>query len=466
MNTATRVDHGPVTGRDDDVGPGPTAGPVRSDLVVVAVALLLLGVAVAVPLLASPGYRAAVFAASAPLMGYWGPHLGWGTPFAVLIAAAVVLAGPPVARRLSWRPLLGAVFATALAWTFALAMVDGWGAGFADRLAAPDQYLADVARVPDIGRAMAEFSSRIVARPGSWFTHTSGHPAGALLSYLLLDRIGLGGGVWAAVVSLVAGAAALVAVLVTVRALAADPARGEELARRAAPFLALAPAAVWIGVSADALFAGVTAGGIALLALSARRRVRSPVLAAVGAGLLLGYGIFLSYGLTLMGLLAVAVLVATRSARPLLAAVPAALAVVAAFALAGFWWPDGYHLVRIRYHQDVGSTRPFGYWVWANLAATLCAVGFASAAGVWRSLAPRLVRLRDPLALVVGAALLMVLVADLSGLSKAETERIWLPFEIWLLAATARLPPSRARWWLLAQGVLALAVNHLVVTAW
>ncbi len=34
--------------------------------------------------------------------------------------------------------------------------------------------------------------------------------------------------------------------------------------------------------------------------------------------------------------------------------------------------------------------------------------------------------------------------ADLSMLSKAETERIWLPFTIWLTAAPALLPPCFA----------------------
>ena len=45
-------------------------------------------------------------------------------------------------------------------------------------------------------------------------------------------------------------------------------------------------------------------------------------------------------------------------------------------------------------------------------------------------------------------ALLAIVFADLSMLSKAETERIWLPFTIWLTAAPALLPPQSHRWWL------------------
>ena len=42
--------------------------------------------------------------------------------------------------------------------------------------------------------------------------------------------------------------------------------------------------------------------------------------------------------------------------------------------------------------------------------------------------------------LLAGAAVLCVLAADLSRMSKAEVERIWLPFVPWLLLSTALLP--------------------------
>src|SRR6185503_20143711 len=112
-------------------------------------------------------------------------------------------------------------------------------------------------------------------------------------------------------------------------------------------------------VSADGLFAGVTACGIALLALG------RPLL----AGLLLGLGIFLSYGLVLVGV--IALVVAWRQWRALALSALAAVAVVAAFALAGFWWLDGYHLVVERYYQGIASQRVYYYWAWANLAAAL-----------------------------------------------------------------------------------------------
>ncbi|MGH8966521.1 MAG: hypothetical protein ACRDXB_14510, partial [Actinomycetes bacterium] len=65
-----------------------------------------------------------------------------------------------------------------------------------------------------------------------------------------------------------------------------------------------------------------------------------------------------------------------------------------------------------------------------------------------------------------GAAAIAVLIADLSGLSKAEVERIWLPFAVWLIAGAALLPARQVRWWLGAQAGVALAVNHLLLTTW
>lgn len=68
------------------------------------------------------------------------------------------------------------------------------------------------------------------------------------------------------------------------------------------------------------------------------------------------------------------------------------------------------------------------------------------------------------LALLAAAALAALLIADPSGMSKAETERIWLPFAIWLLASCAFL--TRPRAWLAAQAVIALLLNHLLLTGW
>jgi hypothetical protein len=254
---------------------------------------------------------------------------------------AVVVWGASIARRLSWRALTLTAWATSMLWAFALAMIDGWQRGFAGRHTARPEYLQQVPKITDIPEAERTFASRILYyQPNSWITHVSGHPPGALLTFVWLDRIGLGGGAWAGLWCLLFGSSAAVAVLVAVRAL-----NGEETARLVAPFVAVAPTAIWIAVSADGYYAGVAAWGIALLALAVRRSVRWPLAAAVAAGLVLGWAIFLNYGLALMAVPAVVVLICASSwrdaVRVLIPAVVGALAVVGAFAIAGFWWFDG-----------------------------------------------------------------------------------------------------------------------------
>ena len=410
--------------------------------------------------------RFGTHAGAAPIFGYWDLHAGWGTLPAVLIAAAAVVWGPTVAQRLSWRFLTLGTWATACGWAFSLAMIDGWQRGFAGRLTTRDEYLSQVPGITDIAATVRTFSSRILDfQPDSWTTHVSGHPPGALLTFVWLDRMGLHGGAWAGLLCLLAGSSASAAVVIAVRALA-----DEQTARRAAPFVAVAPTAIWVAVSADGYFAGVAAWGIALLAVAVHRPVRSPALVAAGAGLLLGWAVFLSYGLMLMGLPALAVLVSASDWRAALRALgPAALgavAVAATFAVAGFYWFDGYTLVQQRYWQGVAKDRPFQYWAWANLACVVCAIGLGSVAGIGRVFDRAAIRSRSGFTLLLLAMLAVIACADLSMLSKAETERIWLPFTVWLTAAPALLPVRSHRAWLAVNAVGALLLNSSIYTNW
>jgi hypothetical protein len=394
-----------------------------------------------------------VHAGAAPIFGHVLPHVGPGTPIALLTAGHVIVHGPRLADRLPWGRLLGVSYAVALLWTFSLALVDGWRRGLADRLTTKHEYLTEVHRATVRG-----FAGRILdGQPDSWTTHVAGHPPGALLVFAGLDRIGLGGGGWAAVVCVLVGASVAVSVPVTVKELA-----GATAARVVVPFVVLFPGAVWVGASSDGLFMGVTAAGIALLAVAGRR---PSLMVAAGAGVLLGFGCFLSYGLLLMAPIALAVLTCVRRWALLPATLAGAAAVTAAFAAAGFWWLDGYHLVVERYHQGIASDRPLAYWMWANVACVVAAAGPVAAAGLRRAVGDVVSGASCWLLLPISAAV-AVLLADVSGLSKAEVERIWLPFAIWLMTATALLPARSRRGWLAAQAVMALAINHLLLTAW
>jgi len=445
--------------------------PPRADLATAGAALGLLVLACAV---GAGLYLAGrpVHASSAPFTAHWLPHLGPGTPLALAVAALVVWQGPQLAARLGWRLLLVAGYASAIAWTLSLALIDGWQRGLAGRLTTTDEYLSEVGGVTDVPAMLHGFTGRILDfQPDSWTTHVAGHPPGAFLVFIALDRIGLGGGAWAAIACVAVGALIAVAVPVTIRAL------GDEAAARAAvPFLVLFPGAVWIGASADGLFAGLTATGLALLAVALTRR--NPA-AGLGAGLLLAFGLYLSYGLTLIAIPALAVLLLARQQRawPAIgAALGGSAAVVAAFTLAGFWWLDGYHLVVVRYYQGIASERPYAYWIWADLALVVACAGPAAVVMLRRAALdagprallrhPRLFATLGPAVVLPCAALFAILAADLSGLSKAEVERIWLPFAAWLPSGAALLPQPTRRFWLIVQAGVALLVNHLLLTSW
>ncbi|MEU0548337.1 hypothetical protein [Micromonospora sp. NPDC005979] len=439
------------------------------DLLVLGLEAALLGVAVLVGALLN-ARGGGLHADAAPLYATWRPHVGWGSPAALVVAVAVVGWGTRWARTARWGRLLAAAWLTAVAWTMSLALVDGASAGLTRRLTPQAEYLHEVPGVTDIPAMLAGFTSRIVDfQPDSWSTHTAGHPPGALLIFVWLDRVGLGGGTAAALACVLLGATIAVSVPVTLRALGAPDA-----ARAVVPFLVLLPGAVWVGASADGIFAAVVAAGLALLVVRGR-------VAALAGGAVLGFALHLSYGFLLVGVLALAVVALRRTHRlgALLAAAVGVAAVTAVFVTAGFHWWDGYHLVVQRYYQGWAADRPYAYWVWANLAALLLSAGpvlgpalrraLAAAPG-WR-VAGRLalptaagVRAAGPTVLLPLAALVAVLGADLSGLSKAEVERIWLPFVGWLLVATAHLPATSRRWWLAAQALTALAVNHLLWT--
>lgn len=488
-----KTEHTPRTGAAEGTGPGrpeahdPRTDPEgaestrahRHDLTAAALAALLVAAAILIGRYVQ-NRTGTLQVQWPPLLASWDPHLGPGTPAALTLAVLVIAYGPPLAARLPWRGLLAAAWAGSSAWVFSMALIDGWYRGVERRLTTKHEYLRVIDRFEDIPATLRDFTDHIViGEPGNWPAHVAGHPPGATLTFVWLDRIGLGGGAWAAVWCVVVGSSAVLAALITVRVLA-----DERLARRAAPFLVLAPAAVWAGVSADGYFAAVAAWSVALLALAATRRVRFPVAAAVGGGLLFGWTCYLSYGLGLMAAVLLAVLLLARTARPVVPFLLGALVVPVAFTLAGFNWWTAYHLLVERYYQGAGGVRPYAYWVWANLACAVLAAGLAAVAGVRRSApyafgavrelrtgsgAPRTdgtVASAQRLAVLVVAALVALLAADLSGMSKAETERIWQPFLLWLLPATALLPARTARYWLAASVIPALLINHLLWTGW
>jgi hypothetical protein len=428
-----------------------------------AIALAVVAAAILLPPVLDWRVRASLHPVRpfAPLAGWVEPRVGPGTPLAILLGLVAIRFAPRAAARPSWPALLLTTYAVTLGWTLALALVDG-RSGLTHEIESHHEYLLSARQVHDIPALLRGFTDRIPeGAAGSWPTHVAGHPPGALLLFVGLVALGLGGALASALALTLVGCTTPVAVLVTLRLLGA-----EEVARRSAPYLALAPAAIWVAVSADGVFAAFAAWGLAAVAAAARADNAGAVwIRGLLGGLLLGSCLLLSYGLPLLAPLAVAVLVAARSWRPLPPVAVGSIIPVAIFAVLGFRLWAAYPILRDRYWDGIASFRPASYWLWADLAALLISAGPALGAGLGALVAqgrrsPRVARL------LVGAAALAVAAADLSRMSKAEVERIWLPFVPWLLLSTACLPDRWRRPALAIQVVTALLVQHLVVTNW
>ncbi|MGZ4469131.1 MAG: hypothetical protein ACXVXB_11680 [Nocardioidaceae bacterium] len=433
----------------------------RAAWIGLAATLILVAAAVAVPL--ATGWhvhaRAHTNSGIAPLHSRWDPTVGPGTAPAVLIAVLGVIWMPSLAERLSWRRLLIAGYAVGAGWLLSLALVDG-PSGLSRVLGNPDEYLRTARQVDDVPALLSEYISRIpLHASGHWPVHVAGHPPGMVLFFVALVRVGLGGDLAAGVVVTLIAATLPLAVVTTLRALGQEPA-----ARRAMPFLVLTPAAVFLAVSADAVMAAAVAWGLACIAVATRRGPARGWPWAVLGGLLYGAAVMMSYGLPLAALLVLAVLLAARSWWPLLPSAAAGLAVVLAFAAAGFAWWSAYPVLATRYWDGIASARPAAYWLWGDLAALAISAGPVVGAGVATAWHRR--RDETTVALLVAAAALAVGLADLSRMSKAEVERIWLPFVPWLTLGLAILPAGWRRPALAGQVLTALVVQHLLYTSW
>ncbi|CAN5245535.1 hypothetical protein BH20ACT3_BH20ACT3_06990 [soil metagenome] len=418
-----------------------------------------------------------------PLIGDVDPVLSLAMPVALLGGLALAAVLPGWCERLGWRRMLAVVALVSIGWGVALALVRGHDD--IDRgLDGAFEYVAAVPTIQaeGIGPVAETFTDPEVLR--TYPIHVQGHPLGATLLFVGLDEVGLGGSYRAFLVMLVVGAATGPAVLVAARAVA-----GESLARRAAPFLAVGPAAIWTVSSADALFAAVGAAAVATVVVAACRArpdgvppaggpAWSPArvaAVAVAGGALFGLGVQLSYGLAVLVAVPGVVALWYRQWRVLAWAAVGGLAVLAVVGVAGYWWFDGLDATRERYFAGVASDRP--YWFFSllgNPAAFAVAAGPAAVIG--------LARLRDArLGLLVGGGWLAVLIANFSGMSKGEIERIWLPFVPWVLLAAAavapsthhRRPPTAMPWriptashLLALPVVVAVAVESVVYTPW
>ncbi len=434
--------------------------PARSDTVRSTRALVawfsLIAVAVVWGrVLTAAGYRLDV--AAPPFWSPFEPHVGPAVVPAVALAALVVGLGPTLAGTLPWRRLLGVTAAAAGLWAIALAYVDGAHALTDPLTFRRNDYLQTAHEVGSLPAFLSHFVDNIAI----YNQHTKGHPPGMVVIEWLLLKVGLASAGWTAALVLAGGVAAALAALVAMREVA-----GEAMARAASPFMVLVPAVIW-WQTADAFFAGVSAWAVTLVVLAsghARCCRRRGDAYALGGGLLFGVTVFLSYGLILLAVIPAVVCVARHRLRPLVLAVLGALPVFVVFAAMGFSWFTGFAATRHQYWIGVAIHRPYSYFLVADLALLAVAVGPA--------IAIALPRLHDRNAwLLVGSILAVVAFADVSGMSKAEVERIWLPFVPWIVLATGTFAarqwnPRVVRMWLMVQAASTLVVAVAVWSQW
>jgi hypothetical protein len=374
-----------------------------------------------------------------------------GLAASALVGVALVVALPTAAMRLSWRRMLLVVAVASLAWWVGLALAEG-PSGLVRGPSSHTEYLHDV---PAVRAGPGAFIRTFTEDIDRYEIHVRGHPPGMVLLLAGLDALGFGGARWEAALVLAAAATAPLAVLLALRDVA-----GEQSARNAAPFLVLAPAAIWIATSADALYMALAAWSVAALVLATSARGRRCVSLSILSGLFGAAALLGSYGMVLVAAIPAATAWRRRRMGPVAIAAMMTLLALASLLALGFSWLGGLAATRHEY-EVLDLDRPYHAFFVLNLGAWALALGPATIAG--------LAVLRDRRVwLLVGGGLAAALLANLSGLSEGEVERIWLPFGLWVLPAGAALASAgfRTRPWLAAQVATALVVVGTIRTQW
>jgi len=409
-----------------------------------------------------------------PFLMSWTPDLHWPVAIALVLAVGCAWAAPSAIERVR----SGAAFAT-LGYVVTLAVglsvgaarlgTAGWSHVFVlgpgGSFEAKFEYLP---ALPALRRGVAYYVGHFARLLPGLPTHTKGNPPGPLVAMHLLGLTTPGR---------LAAACVVVGSLVTPltyglgRSLGSDVSSGgsagdgaggavvdaEHRGRVAATFAAFSPCVLIYGfTSVDFVFAAMAAA-VAWLLVSRRGRVVA--LGCVAAGV----AAFFSW--VLLAIPAWAVVVAyARDGRgsALRLAIGAAAGVLAVtLLLVAIWGYDPVAIVRAVHHaygKGAAAQRPYAFWLFGSPAAWLTLLGPPI---VWLGL--RSLQRGEPAA--VGVAVIVVLSA-LAGFTKAETERIWLPFVPLACAAAAATPITRLRPWLVAMALTAVVIKVLFGTTW
>ncbi|HEU0130002.1 MAG TPA: hypothetical protein VFQ85_03300 [Mycobacteriales bacterium] len=390
----------------------------------------------------------------APFTGEYRFKVEVGTVLAPGVAIAVLAAvRAGVAERLGWRRLLLASYGAALAWSLALAVVDG-GNGLAFPIANGDEYLRDL---PAAGADPVAFVRHFVESTGHYSVATRTHPPAPVLLLWLLRKLGVARPSTIGVVVTALGCVTVPAVAVAMRSLC-----GEAAARRLLPALVLAPYAVWVAVSMDGVTAALCAVSVALGVVGSEPG-RRPWW-ALASGLVLGVAALFSYAVGWIAATLLVVCFVRRRALAIAFVGAGALVPLALARLAGFVWPDGLTAAQADWSVRVGPHRSWALWALLDLVVLVIACGPHVVT------AARRVRRTPGWPFLVGA-LVGVGFAIASGLARGEVERSWLPFFPWLLVPVTGTDddgePARPSLVLLALGAgAAVVIESVLRSAW
>jgi methylthioxylose transferase len=409
-----------------------------------------------------------------PFLMSWTPDLHWPVAIALVLAVGCAWAAPWAIERVR----SGAAFAT-LGYVVTLAVglavaaarmgTAGWSHVFdlgpGGSFEAKFEYLP---ALPALRRGVAYYVGHFAQLLPGLPTHTKGNPPGPLVAMHLLGLTTPGR---------LAAACVVVGSLVTpltyalgrsIRSgvssgRAAGGASGdavvdaERRGRVAATFAAFSPCVLIYGfTSFDFVFAAI---GAAVAWLLVSRRGRVVALGCVAAGV----AVFFSWVLLAIPAWAV-VVVYVREGRgsAFRLAVGAAAGVVAVtLLLVAVWGYDPIAILRAvhdAYGKGAAAQRPYAFWLFGSPAAWITLLGPPI---VW--LALRSLQRGEPAAVALA---LIVLVSAVAGFTKAETERIWLPYVPLACAAAAASPIMRLRAALVAMALAAVAVTVLFGTTW
>ena len=422
---------------------------IRTALALSALALLTIVVGLIVE-----GTQESLGAELAPFFVRWEPLVDsaalWAVPLLVLALAAApaLLRGAPNPAAF----LVGAL-ALALAARLAVAAIrdgtEGFYAVFGPDPEGGNEYLPVLPALDSLG--LGRFLDRFAELAPTLPIHPSAHPPGTIL---LLDALGIEGPRAFAAVTIAIGVCAVPLTWVLARRIGID----DERARIAALLIAFSPAALLYGVvSTDAMF--VTLGLAAACLL-----VGSGVLSRILGGLALAVASFFSWALLALGAFSALVVLqrdGLRSALWMSAIAGAALVAFygALYTATGFDPLGAVRSASEAYDLGISNARPYVYWLFGSPVAFAVALGLPTA---WY--AARALGAREAAAVALTA---IVVVSVLVGLTKAETERIWLFMGPLAAIAAATLVPARRMPLILALlTAQAIASSILVDTIW